>query len=195
MPRKPNPPDAKLCVFHFRAANLRYLEERRIETGRCFTEAINSELEFLRAWGLSGLMLRRLEAAAAAAQVTPLEYVQTLVMVEALHAPPMPPSLLRREPEATTAGKRTSLNLTGPNHQFVLEQIAEGTHDYNAAVNRLLDFSRTFGLNCSLRATLEAVAATHGVSLRDYVQTLIADRVARLGEAPTSRAARLVAAW
>lgn len=177
MARTPKPTDSEPRGLHIRPENDAFLKERSAELRRNFTETFNSEMEFLRMWGLSKLSVPRLYAAAAAVHATPMQYVQNLVTAAALQAPVVP---LPKVVPAKGDTNRTTLNVTGPNDAFILHTSGLEKTEYNATVNRLLDFCRTYGLTPNLHAALTAQATARDASLRDLVLTLISDTAARL---------------
>jgi hypothetical protein len=106
-----------------------------------------------------------------------MQYVQNLVTAAALQAPVVP---LPKVVPVKGDTNRTTLNVTGPNDAFILHTSGLEKTEYNATVNRLLDFCRTYGLTPNLHAALTAQAAAREAALRDLVLTLISDTAARL---------------
>lgn len=183
MPRTPKPAGSEHIHFWLSAANDEFIASRVMETLRDFSETMNSELDFLRLWGLSKLTVPRLVAAAANINATPSEYVQRLVMASALQAP----GAAKPSPEIKGGPLRKSVNFTGPNLALVAHNSTRRNLEFSHSLNQLLDFGRTYGLPSNLHAGLTAVAEARGGSLRDLVVALISDTVSRLPDAPAPR--------
>ncbi|MFT3714049.1 MAG: hypothetical protein QM817_40830 [Archangium sp.] len=151
---------------------------------RNFTEALNSELDFLRLWGLSKFGAARVIKAAESSATTPLALVQRWVLEAAIKqrllAAPKP------APESGT--ERCSVNITGPNEALLAFQSVEWGTEISQTANRLLEFCRSFGLPPDLERSLAAEASRRGGTLRDLVQTIIADAAARLPDPKPARA-------
>jgi len=169
--------------FWLSAANDEFVAFRVKETLRDFSETLNSELDFLRLWGLSKLTVPRLVAAAASINATPTEYVQRLVMAAALQAP----AAAKSAPESKGGSVKRSINFTGPNLALVAHNSAQSGLEFSNSLNQLLDFARAYGLPSNLHAALTVVAVGRGGSLRDLVLALISDTVSRLPDPPVSR--------
>ena len=184
MPRTPKPVGSEQMHFWLSAANDEFLAFRVKETLRDFSETMNSELDFLRLWGLSKLTVPRLVAAAASINATPMEYVQRLVMAAALQAP----AAVKSASETKGGSVKRSINFTGPNLALVAHNSARSGLEFSNSLNQLLDFARAYGLPSNLNAALTVVAAGRGGSLRDLVLALISDTVARLPDPPAPRA-------
>ncbi len=168
--------------FWLSAANEEFVASRMKETLRDFSETMNSELDFLRLWGLSKLTVPRIVAAGASINATPAEYVQKLVLAAALQAPPA-----KSGPQNKGGSVKRTLNFTGPNLALVAHNSARAGLEFSHSLNQLLDIARTYGLPSNLHAALTAVAVARGGSLRDLVVALIADTAARLPDPPGPR--------
>lgn len=190
MPRTPKHPGSEPKIFFLKHENDEFLAARTKEALRSFSEVLNSELDFLRLWGLSKLTVPRLSAAAARVNATPMQYVQSLVLEAALKAPHATGA-----PAKVKEGKeRRSIIFTEPNLALIGHYSAVQKTEFSDTLNTLLDFARTYGLPPHLHAALSAQAASRGGSLRDLVLTLISDTAAKLPEpaprpgAPAARA-------
>lgn len=183
MPRTPKHPGSEPKVFFLKPENDEFLNARTKEALRSFSEVLNSELDFLRLWGLSKLTVPRLSAAAAAVNATPMQYVQSLVLEAALKAPHATGA-----PAKVKEGReRRSILFTEPNLALIGHYCAVQKTEFSQTLNDLLDFARTYDLPPHLHAALSAQAAARGGSLRDLVLTLISDAAAKLPE-PAPRA-------
>lgn len=183
MPRTPKPEGSEPHIFFLDKENDDFLAARTKEMLRSFSEIVNSELDFLRLWGLSKLTVPRLSAAAKALNATPMQYVQSLVVQAALKVPPAhaPPAAKPKE------GKiRRSILFAAPGLALIGHYCVVNGTEFSETVNDLLTFSRTYGLPPHLQAALTAHANAQGGSLRDLVLTLISDTAANLPE-PTTR--------
>lgn len=184
MPRTPKPEGSEPHVFFLDRENDDFLSARTKEMLRSFSEVLNSELDFLRLWGLTKISLPRLSFAAANIRATPMQFVQSLVVAEALKVPPAPPTKAP-PPKTKEARVRRSILFGAPSVALIGHYSVVNRTEFSDTLNDLLNFSRTYDLPPHLHAALTAHAAAQGGSLRDFVLTLISDTTARLPEPPT----------
>jgi hypothetical protein len=184
MPRTPKPEGSEPRVFFLDRVNDDFLSARTKEVLRNYSEVLNSELDFLRLWGLTKISLPRLSFAAASLRATPMQYVQSLVVAEALKVPPAPPTKVT-PPKTKEARIRRSILFGAPSLALIGHYSVVNRTEFSDTLNDLLSFSRAYGLPPHLHAALTAHAAAQGGSLRDFVLTLISDTTARLPDPPT----------
>ena len=91
---------------------------------------------------------------------------------------------VKSDSEMKGSSVKRSMNFTGPNLALIAHNSAQTGLEFSHSLNQLLDFARTYGLPSNLHASLTAVAAARGGSLRDLVLALVSDTVSRLPDPP-----------
>ena len=166
MARTPLPTDTIERAVNFPPAINQFLEEVAERLRRTISDAVNSEVDFLRTWGLTPSRLRRLMAAAAAEKMELQEYVKG-VLREAAKKLPAKSGVPERAPTADK--RRGMINFTGPNGAFILHDAVESGREFPTVLNAQLEFARSYGLHIDLLAAIDAVAAASGETRRDFV--------------------------
>lgn len=181
MSRSPRHPGLIRVTVHVSAANEPHLLAQMDALQRTYTETLNTELEWLRDFGLPPDWYARLRVAAAAKAATPHQYLTDLLTAHALHLPPPPappPPPLRGD------AHRISLHLTGPNAAFLAAEAEVRRLEPSDTINELLRFAATYDLAPHLLAALQADVQRRHTTLRSHVQSRLLGHVATLPEAP-----------
>jgi hypothetical protein len=189
MARTPLPADTVFKSLNLRPENFAHLEEVAARLLRTPSDAMNSELEFLRTWGLSTSRLRRLRAAAADRKRPVREFVRDLVNDAGLQLPPARKHP-RSPPPRAEGVHRTSMNISGPNAALVTAEAVEDGVSFNVVVNRLLEFAQDFSLHPDILAAIDQVASEEGDTRRMVIQRIIHAAVERLPPVPEEKQTR-----
>lgn len=185
MGRTPLPTDTIERSVNFPPAINQHLGEVTERLRRSFSDAVNSEVDFLRTCGLTPSRLRRLAAAAAAEKMELQEYVKG-VLREAAKKLPAKSGGPERAPTADR--RRGGIYFTGPNGAFILNKAVESGREFIEVLNAQLEFARTYGLHADLLAAIDAFAAASGETRRDVVLNILrtlAESLPEVEEKPT----------
>lgn len=165
MSRTPKSSDTQKRAFALSARNEAHLQNLVRETRRDLTQMINTELEYVRGFGLPRQFLRRLEAEAQRSRCTLRDEVKTRLSTVASALPPA----LAAPTAFPNETKQTSANLYGPNDAYLLSLAVNEKRSLNEVLNRELEFAQDYDLPPPLLARLHAAAGAKNVSLREFV--------------------------